>query len=644
MQQSLLFSAARNLWIALVFILHLSTKAQVLKSIVYDLDGLDIGATDLPEGDYHSGDLTYQVNASPLSFNDMIADRVLQVNLNWSSGMGVFGRGISRYIEFDVNADRINFFFYNPASNNQEANINVVLTDDDDQSNHYDYFSDDCWMKNITIKSADYWQFISIPFTDFYDSNPGGNGVFDIAYTDNKGMLLMTEFQFLRPAGAGNATFYLDYINFSDGALPHGGSEFDLPPKDPWDHSPLGAYMKQARGQEYLTASQFESLFPSAPGKKIRYVNYFLDWSVDGGTTANDLPGYEVQAMLSSGYRPVITWEPLFAGHDRLDPVQPRLPAIANGTYNSYIDAFANKIKSYDDTVIIRFMHEFEGNWYPWSLCYNNQDPNLYVSAFRNVVDRFRAAGANKVKWMWCLNSDCAPYAYYNFVPPAYPGDSYVDIVATDIYNNHYPVNLPYWKSFRMQCAESYYYLTKYFPQKPLYICEVGCRERFSWENPASQSKGDWYERMDKEMQSNFHKAQALIFFNAAPDQNWTVNSSPGALQSLIDNVWNDDYYFSNFNSIAMRSNETDELHVFPNPTTGTVTLKYRSASMKDLYRIRIHNAIGQVIYTEEIKGGAGIFKQIDFNPYPKGVYFVELISNTDPDKGLHKTKKLVYQ
>jgi hypothetical protein len=324
--------------------------------------------------------------------------------------------------------------------------------------------------------------------------------------------------------------------------------------------------------------------------------------------------------------------------------VQPRLPAIANGTYNAYIDAFAAKIKAYDDTVIIRIMHEFEGNWYPWSLCYNNQDPNLYVSAWRNVVDRFRAAGATKVKWMWCLNSDCAPYAYYNFVVPAYPGDSYVDIVATDIYNNHFPVNSPYWKSFRMQTAESYYYLTKYFPQKPLYICEVGCRERFSWENTSSQSKGAWYERMDKEMQSNFHRVQALIFFNAAPDQNWTVNSSPYALQSLTDNVWDDGYYFSNFNAVVSHHTEAEEFHVFPNPTTGTVVLKYRTSSTKDLYRIRIHNAIGETVYAEEVKGGGGIYKQIDFTSYPKGIYFVELVSDPGSDRSLHKTKKLVYQ
>ncbi|MCW3078466.1 MAG: hypothetical protein JWO32_3075, partial [Bacteroidetes bacterium] len=50
---------------------------------------------------------------------------------------------------------------------------------------------------------------------------------------------------------------------------------------------------------------------------------------------------------------------------------------------------------------------------------------------------------------------------------------------------------------------------------------------------------------MDKELQSTFHKTRALIFFDAAPDQNWFLNSSSSSLQSLTNNIWNDDYYFA---------------------------------------------------------------------------------------------------
>ncbi|HEX8515981.1 MAG TPA: metallophosphoesterase [Bacteroidia bacterium] len=539
----------KNITIKLTLLIHFVLLAAgafaQLKSIVYDFDGLNINQTDLPEGDYAVNDLSYRIAANPLAANDMIGDRVLKINLGWNKGNGAFGRGISRYVEFDHNLDRLNFFFYNPVSNNQDAVFDVVIADDDNFSNSYQLAYDDTWKRSLVLPGSSGWQFISIPLKDFTDMNTGGNGIFDIAFTSNKGMLLMTEFRFRKPSStAGNPTFYLDMINFSEGNLPRGATVFDLPPKAATDYCLLGAYNNEARGQEYMSPGHVEALFPSSPGKKLKYTNWFLHWGIDGTPVPKQLPGNEVQILLNNGYTPIITWEPMFLGYDRLDPVQPRLQNIINGDYNTYIDNFANKMKTYTDTVIIRFMHEFEGDWYSWSLTHNNMDAAKYVAAFRHVVDRFRARGVTKVKWMWCVNSDYYPYKSYNWVVPAYPGDAYVDIIATDIYNNHYPTALPWWRSFRWQTAETYYYLTKYFPNKPLYICEVGCRERFSSEDPSSESKGAWYARMDKELQSEFRKVRALVFFNSAPDQNWFINSSASALQSLTDNIWNDNYYF----------------------------------------------------------------------------------------------------
>ncbi len=634
----------RNLFARLLFVVLLTTRtsspAQVLKSVIYDLDGLDIGQSDLPEGDYSWGDISYQAVANPLPPSDMLGDRVLQVNLNWNTGTGVFGRGISRFIEFDRNNDRLNFFIYNPPTNNQNAELTLTLGDDDNQDNAYDLFVDDCWQRNITVTPSGNWQFISVPLKDLADGNSGGNGVFDMAFTQNKGMLLMAEIRFQRPAGAGNAVFYLDMMHFSEGDLPHGNSIFDLPLKDPSDQCPLGAYMMQPGGQQQNTGPEFESLFP--PGKKIKFINYFFAWGVNGSTIPNNLPGNEVQAILAAGYIPIMTWEPLLQGYSRLDPVQPRLQNINNGNYNSYIDAVANQVKTYSGTVIIRLMHEFDGDWYAWSLSQNNHDPSQFVTAFRKVVNRFRALGANNVKWMWCVNSDYAPYEAYNWIVPAYPGDSYVDIVATDIYNSHFPVSVPFWRSFRSQAAESYYYLNKYFPQKPLYICELGCRERLSSENTASESKGAWFERMDKEMQSNYRKARALIFFNAAPDQNWFVNSSPYALQSLTSNVWNDNYYFPEVFGIAPGTTEENAVFVFPNPTDRLVNLNWQLLSSGEK-SIRISNCLGEIVYSEELEKNTAYYsKQVDLGGYPKGIYFVEIYSEESGRQGKRRAKKLV--
>ncbi|MCE3225914.1 MAG: glycoside hydrolase family 26 [Bacteroidetes bacterium] len=641
---------SRSFIISILFILCLNIhRAQVLKSVIYDFDGFDAGATSLPEGEYSFGDLSYSAEANPITTNDMLGDRVLKMNLNWAAGYGAFGRGISRYIEFNPNADYLNFYFYNPSSNNQSANFEITLADDDDQSNNYNPANDDTWKKTVSVAGSSGWQLISIPLKDFTDGNAGGNGVFDMAFTQNKGMLLVVEFRFSKASpSVSNAVFYLDMIAFSDGILPRGNNEFQLPYKSPSDYCLLGAFEHKPPGQYYTIPSSFEGLFPSMPGKKIRYANFFFAWGNNGTASAHAIPGEGMQTLLNNGYRPILTWEPLFEGFSDLDPVQPRLNNIISGQYDSYIDAFADKIATLSDTIIIRFMHEFEGDWYSWCVSQNGNDPNLYVQAFRKVVNRFRAKGVNKVKWMWCANADYAPYRHWNWIVNAYPGDEYVDIVATDIYNNHYPVNLPWWCSFRYKAAESYYYLNKYFPNKPLFICELGCRERFSSENTSSESKGAWYARMDKELQSNFHNTRALVFFNAAPDQNWFVNTSPGAIQSLIDNVWMDDYYFKNLPPIGIEEHEYGSgLYVYPNPSNGQVTLSYNSTLVKENFNIKIFGANGSLVYTELIKQASNTFdRKIDFSHLPKGIYMVELEATLNKDgqkQNVKEVRKLVF-
>src|SRR4051812_10663026 len=153
---------SKYFWSAFFISFYLSLPAQYLKSIVYDFDGLDIGATTLPEGDYDSYDLTYQVSANPLAANDMLGDRVLKLDLNWNSGQGSFGRGIARFIEFDPSKDVLNFFFYNPGSNNQNAVFDVMISDDDNQSNAFESNMDDVWKKSLTIGASNYWQLFQI--------------------------------------------------------------------------------------------------------------------------------------------------------------------------------------------------------------------------------------------------------------------------------------------------------------------------------------------------------------------------------------------------------------------------------------------------------------------------------------------------
>lgn len=616
------------LFTACLFALLPTSRAQVLKSIVYDFDGFDLNQTSIPEGDYSYGDLAYKITANPLNQSHMLGDRVLRADVTWNAGYGAFGRGVTRYIEMNRATDRFNFFIYNPTSNNQSATIEIVLGDDDNLDKVYSSSSDDSWRKEITVPGGNNWQLISVPLSDFIDSNPGGNGVFDIAFTQNKGVLLQVELKFLKKnPTAINATFYLDMLCFSEGILPRGTTELDLPYSSPSDYCYLGVFHPTPTGNHATVPQTFHSYFPSVPGKKIVYVNTFLQWATGSSTIANGYPGNSIQTLLSNGYKPIITWEPMFKGYAPLNAVQPNLDKINNGVYDNYIDSVAGRIKQYSDTVIIRLMHEFDGNWYSWSISQNGGDPLKFVNAFKRIVQRFRDKGAYNVKWFWCPNNSFAPNEAYNFIVNAYPGDNYVDIVGTDVYNAHYPVEVPWWRSFRWQTAEVYYYLTKYFPSKPFFVAEQGVRERLATEDPTSQTKAQWYAAMDKELQSNFRKTRALIFFNSNGTQTWAVNTSTAAIQSLTTNFWYDSYYFPQQLVTAVEKNEYGNgLYVYPNPTTGQVTFSYNSSEPKDEFFLTVYNSSGAIILTESIKGSTSNFSKIsDMSHLSKGLYLVEL-------------------
>jgi hypothetical protein len=599
--------------------ISLLTNAQGLKAIIYDFDGLDIGQNSLPDGDYRNSDLTYHVEAATAS-SSVLGDRVLQLDLNWSMGRGEFGKAISRFLQINPGSDYLNFYLYNPLSNGDDHLLELILTEDDNSNNISEYDYDDKWVDTLHINRQAGWQLISVPISAFRDQNPGGNGVFDAGFEGNGSMLFALGFNFLHTSFSTNAKFYLDMICFSEGPLPTGNTILDLPQHPADNYCVLGALADNQHPEN--TPGIINSLFTQ---NKLQYVNWFLDYARTG-TVANQIPGAEVSTLQDGGYTPIITWEMMYEGYPRLDPVQPRLDQILNGSFDAYIDEFANKVRLYGQPVILRIFHEFEGDWYPWSLTENGEDPATYIAAWRHVVDRFRAAGANNVQWMWCVNAEPKPYNDYNWIVSAYPGDDYVDMVATDIYN-HPNTGVPDWKSFRFTMAESYYYLAKYFPQKPLYICEVASRERYAGEPLTSQSKGEWMCQMSEDLKAYFGKVRALIFFSTVKEHDWRLNSSAEALQAAKSCIWEDPY----FRATQTGTEDEQELLTFetyPNPCSNNlfISVGQLPADEKD-YNIMIYDVSGKEVYSSRSNK---LNEELQLPPsMVPGVYMLELSSGT---------------
>ena len=185
----------KKLYFILCFLFIAAAHAQLqrsaanglLKYVIYDFDGLDIGQTDLPDGDYFIGDLSSAVAANPLTPSDVIGDRSLKLTLNWQGGTGEFGKATMRFLELNPATDELNFYIYNPESNSGPATVQLIITEDDNGNNTFEAASDDKWIHNLTVQESGGWQLMSVPLSGFQDDNSGGNGSFDAAYTGAAG-------------------------------------------------------------------------------------------------------------------------------------------------------------------------------------------------------------------------------------------------------------------------------------------------------------------------------------------------------------------------------------------------------------------------------------------------------------------------
>lgn len=136
----------------------------------------------------------------------------------------------------------------------------------------------------------------------------------------------------------------------------------------------------------------------------------------------------------------MITWEPWLPVPANLGMLAQSIEqplysnaAIANGTHDSYIHQFAESVaKSGIETVYIRYAHEVNGNWYPWS-----HDNVQFITAWQHIVSIFRSVGASNAKFVYSTNPNLyqTDEKWTSGFWQYWPGDSYVDYVGSTMIN-----------------------------------------------------------------------------------------------------------------------------------------------------------------------------------------------------------------
>jgi mannan endo-1,4-beta-mannosidase len=228
---------------------------------------------------------------------------------------------------------------------------------------------------------------------------------------------------------------------------------------------------------------------PLLPVPNIRAVGTYVDpwhideWSMKVGATATIAARFEAfwrkrtitkftdEAEHQGIKRVLVSWEPwkpvpTRLGVARVARPQPRYTnrAIANGAQDRYIRRFARSLATFDGAVYLRFAHEMNGFWYPWS-----HDPREYRRAWRHVVEVFRQVGAENVRFVWSVNPSLyqAMPAWIRQLRLYWPGKGYVDMVGATV------INFGMTKRYAISAVAPRLRALHHIYAKPVFLTEV---------------------------------------------------------------------------------------------------------------------------------------------------------------------------
>jgi beta-mannanase len=274
-------------------------------------------------------------------------------------------------------------------------------------------------------------------------------------------------------------------------------------PQAPWSRSELNAVSAKA-------------------GAHPTMIEFFVKWTQEFRPDA-------VSMCYSQHALPLLSWEPWAGLKQGASQSAFALRRITSGAYDAYIARFARGIRDQRWPVVLRFAHEMNGNWYPWSESRSGNRPGEYVQAWRHVHDIFTQVGATNVIWVWSPNI-VRPIPLVSLTH-LYPGDSYVDWVGM--------VGYDAWERTAGEVFDPTIARIRTFTRKPLVITETGAGPSawkaawtaslfpwlrkhpdvvgFTW-SELSRSQGganDWRFSADHRTQQAFH--DGIVESNLAP-------------------------------------------------------------------------------------------------------------------------------
>ncbi len=244
------------------------------------------------------------------------------------------------------------------------------------------------------------------------------------------------------------------------------------------------------------------------------------------------------------GAVPLITWEPWDPGanarfvENPIDQPRYRLKRIVDGDFDRYIISWARAIKALGGPVMIRPMHEMNGNWYPWGGTVNANDPELFKAAWRHVHRIFAKEGASNVTWVWSINWMSSPDTPDNGYDAYYPGDAYVDWVGISGFNWGTSTQYQGWMAFNEMYRKPLKYLETL--DKPIMVAEFASVAN-------GGDKAAWITDAYRRIRTEHPQIKAVVYYDAierrpTDTQDWRIDR-PEEVAAAFEAAVGDPYF-----------------------------------------------------------------------------------------------------
>jgi hypothetical protein len=259
----------------------------------------------------------------------------------------------------------------------------------------------------------------------------------------------------------------------------------------------------------------------------------------------------------ATDYQPVVSGKENWAVNNGMIPLVSWTPdyyvdQIIAGQADACLISFAQRYAAWGKRFMLRMYWEFNGTWEKWS---KNSNGTLATAAqqqamWRHTVDVMRGAGMTNASWVW--SPDEGGYGKsFDIAPASYPGDNYVDWIASDAYNWNQPgAWCGTWCSFSDifhhgqtgTSATGWEVFSR--GRKPYMVAETG-----TMEDPTMPGhKGQWFTAARDAIKSGFPDLYAIVYTDVdyssivgQPD--WALNTSTTSMDGY--KAFANDPYFN---------------------------------------------------------------------------------------------------